>query len=106
MGISHIVSFIDKVTKFIKSNLCFIAGKLRSFICQSQGHAKSNESRHETQAEELMTNSEDTDNFGDQTNEQTVQVNNISRKVRFQTLLLVKQISFEIFMEDKKKISQ
>ena len=105
MGISHIVSFIDKVTKFIKSNLYFIAGKLRSFIWQSQGHAKSNESRHETQAEELMTNSEDTDNFGDQTNEQTVQVNNISRKLRFQTLLLVKQISFEIFMEDKKKIS-
>lgn len=103
MGISHIVSFIDKVTKFIKSNLYFIAGKLGSFICQSQEHAKSNESRHETQAEELMTNSEDTDNFGDQTNEQTVQVNNISRKLRFQTLLLVKQISFEIFMEDKKK---
>ena len=102
MGISHIVSFIDKVTKFIKSNLYFIAGKLRSFICQWQGHTKSNESRHETQAEELMTNSEDTDNFGDQTNEQTVQVNNISRKLRFQTLLLVKQISFEIFMEDKK----
>ena len=90
MGISHIVSFIDKVTKFIKSNLYFIAGKLRSFIWQSQGHAKSNESRHETQAKELMTNSEDTDNFGDQTNEQTVQMNNISRKLRFQTLLLVK----------------
>ena len=43
MGISHIISFINNVTKFIKSSLYFIAGKLRSFICQSQGHAKSNE---------------------------------------------------------------
>ena len=47
----------------------FIAGKLRSFICQSQGHAKSNASRLETQAEDLLTNSEDTDNYGDHTKE-------------------------------------
>lgn len=75
MGISHIISFIDNVTKFINSNLYFIAGKLRSFICQSQGHAKSNESQHETQAENFMTNSEDTDNYGDQTNKPVVEVN-------------------------------
>lgn len=31
----------------------------------------SNESQQETQAEDLMTNSEDTDNYGDQTNEDT-----------------------------------
>ena len=49
-----------------------------------------------------MTNSEDTDNYNDQTNEQIVQVTNMSRKLIVQTLLLVKQISFEIFMEDKK----
>ena len=102
MGISHIISFINNVTKFIKSSLYFIAGKLRSFICQSQGHAKSNESQHETQADDLMTNSEDTDNYNDQTNEQIVQVTNMSRKLVVQTLLLVKQISFEIFMENKK----
>ena len=49
-----------------------------------------------------MTNSEDTDNYGDQTNEQAVQVTNMSRKLIVQTLLVVKQISFEIFMENKK----
>ena len=49
-----------------------------------------------------MTNSEDTDNYNDQTNEQIVQVTNMSRKLIVQTLLLVKQISFEIFMENKK----
>ena len=48
-----------------------------------------------------MTNSEDTDNYNDQTNEQIVQVTNMSRKLIVQTLLLVKQISFEIFMENK-----
>ena len=73
-AISHIISFIDNVTKFIilinKSSLYFIAGKLRSFICQSQEDAKSNESQHETHAEDLMTNSEDTDNCGDQMDEQ------------------------------------
>ena len=68
---SDIISCIDNVTKFITSNLYLIFGKLRSFISQSQGHAKSNESQHETQAEDLMTNSEDTDNYGDQTNEDT-----------------------------------
>ena len=49
----------------------FNAGKLLSFICQSQ----SSEPQHEIQAEDLMTNSEDSDNYGDQTNEQVLQMN-------------------------------
>ena len=49
-----------------------------------------------------MTNSEDSVNYNDQTNEQIVQVTNMSRKLIVQTLLLVKKISFEIFMENKK----
>ena len=68
MDISHIISFID--VAFIKSNLYFIAVKLRSFVCQSQVHVKSNNaSRLKTQEENLMTNSEDTDNYGDHTKE-------------------------------------
>ena len=83
MGITHIISFIENVTKFMKSNLHFIAGKLRSYICQSQGHAKWNESQHETQVEDLMTNSEDSDNYGDKKNEQVVQVNEKMCRFRF-----------------------
>lgn len=64
---SHIVSFVDNVTKFIKSKMYFIARKLHSLICQSQGHANSNETKHKAQAEELLTNSEDADNHDDQT---------------------------------------
>lgn len=75
MGISHIISLIHNVTKLIQSKLYFIAGKPRSFISQSQGHVKSNASLLATQAEYLMTNSEDIDNYGDHTNEQAVQVN-------------------------------
>lgn len=68
----HFSEAVGKISYvFHKAHLYFIAGKLRSFICQSQGHAKSNESqhKHKTQAEDLMTNFEDTDNNGDQTNE-------------------------------------